>query len=439
MKGALLFLMALVFIPFFGQNPERKILNVLDYGVIPDGKTLNTQTLQKIIDETINVKGILVFPQGTYITGALHLGANMTLQLNEGATLLASPDINHYPDNVFLKAAFADNLTIQGRGTINGNGTAFFDANWNFTQRPEPFIEISDSKNVSVKGIRLENSPSHTLKFSFCEEVLVDGITIKNDPRSRNTDGIDLVNTRNVEILNCSIATGDDAICLKNTRHQKDWIDPKGNPRPKITENIRVASCYLESDDSALKLGTGSGYCTQNVVFEDITIRNTRYAIGFFMMDGGLYQNILFKNINVETGSRHPQEYGVFMDIHQRKKDSKVGKIQGITFEDCSFTTKGIFYLSGHPEQNIKDIEFKNVDISFTDNLNTVEWHKPKGNKKIKQWETTSDFTRKRGKIIMAHAEGIQFNGLTIKKASKNYPIFWERNTQIETTNLLIQ
>jgi hypothetical protein len=79
------------------------------------------------------------------------------------------------------------------------------------------------------------------------------------------------------------------------------------------------------------------------------------------------------------------------------------------------------------------------VDITFTENLNTAEWHKPKGNKKIKQWKTTSDFTRKRGKIIVAHAEGIQFKNVTIKKASNNYPIFWERNAEMDTVNLLIQ
>lgn len=439
MNGYLMVWITLFFIPLLGQTEERKIINVLDFGVVPDGKTLNTLLIQRAINQAINEKATLVFPEGIYLSGALVLGENITFQINEGATLLASPDINHYPDKVFLKASFAHNLTIQGRGTIDGNGSAFFDANWNFKERPEPFIEIVDSKNVKLLGFNLVNSPAHSINFSFCEAILVDGLTINNDPMSPNTDGIDLVNTRNVTIRNCTITTGDDAICLKNTRYQEDWVDANGSPRPKITENIQVHSCYLESDDAALKLGTGSGYRTQNVIFDDITIRNTRYAIGLFMMDGGLYENILFKNINAETGSRHPQEYAVFMDIHQRKKDSKVGRIQGITFEDCSFTTKGIFYLSGHPQQQVKDIAFKNVNITFTDNLNTVEWQKPKGNKTIKQWKSTSDYTRKRAKIIVAHAEKVEFNSVTIYKASKNYPIIWEREAKIDTTNFLIQ
>lgn len=417
----------------------QKEFNILNFGAVPDGKTINTKAIQSAIDSALKSKGKVIIPKGTFLTGALTLGPDITLQIDEDATLLASPSIKDYPEGHFISAPYANNLTIQGKGTINGNGTAFFDKNWEFTERPQPWIVIRDAIDVSVIGIHFENSPSHTLNFDFCDGVTVDNITISNDPQSRNTDGIDIRNTRNITVTNADIRTGDDAICLKVTSKEHLWYDPKGNPRPRTVENVLVKDCYLESDDSALKLGTGSGHLTQNVVFEDITIRKTRYAIALFMMDGGVYRDILFKNIDAETGARHAQEYGVFLDIHQRLEDSPIGQIEHIRFEDCSIATNGIFYLSGHPEQQLDNISMQNVEVTFTGHLDNSSWKKPKGNRKIKQWPSTSDFVREKGKFIIANAKNVRMNNVSFNQIpGDSIPLLWKHNVSMDTVNVKI-
>lgn len=422
------------------SNAYTTRFNILDFGAKPDGKTMNTKAIQAAIDKALKVHGEVVIPEGTFLTGALTLGPRMTLQIDKGATVLASPNMQDYPNGNFINAPYADSLVIQGQGTINGNGTAFFDAKWKFEERPQPWIVISDASGVKVSGIRFENSPSHTLSFNFCDGVIVDDISIKNNPKSPNTDGIDIRNTRNVTITNCDIRTGDDAICLKVTSKKHLWQDPKGNARPRTVENIVVKDCYLESDDAALKLGTGSGYMTRNITFEGITIRKTRYAMALFMMDGGIYQDILFKNIDAETGARHAQEYAVFMDIHQRLADSPVGQIENVRFEDCKIKTQGIFYVSGHPQQNLKNITFDTIDVVFDGHLDNSSWQKPKGNKKIKQWPTTSDYVRESGKFIIGNAEDVHFKNLTITNAvSDSTAMFWRNNALLDTVNIKIQ
>ncbi|WP_350287267.1 glycosyl hydrolase family 28 protein [uncultured Croceitalea sp.] len=422
------------------KNANTTRFNILDFGAKPDGQTMNTKAIQAAIDEALKVQGEVVVPKGTFMTGALTLGPKMTLQIDKGATVLASPDIDDYPNGHFISAPYADSLVIQGQGTINGSGTAFFDDDWKFEERPQPWIVVSDAIGVKVSGIRFENSPAHTLSFNFCDGVIVDGISIQNDPKSPNTDGIDIRNTRNVRITNCDIRTGDDAICLKVTSKKHLWQDPNGNPRPRTVENVLVKDCYLESDDSALKLGTGSGYRTQNITFEDITIRKTRYAMALFMMDGGSYQDIMFKNIDAETGARHAQEYGIFIDIHQRSEDAPVGQIEHVRFQDCKIKTRGIFYVSGHPRQNLKNISFDTIDIVFDGHLNNSSWQKPKGNKKIKQWRTTADYVRENGKFIMANAENVHFKNLTV---THNIPdtiaMFWRKNVSLDTVNVKIR
>ncbi|MEM9361389.1 MAG: glycosyl hydrolase family 28 protein [Bacteroidota bacterium] len=439
MKDVALFIPVVVFLLISCDNKSKNEFNILDFGAIPDGKTLNTEAIQSAIDGALKTKGKVIIPNGIFLTGALTLGPHITLQIDEGATLLASPNMKDYPQKHFISAPYADSLVIQGKGTINGNGTAFFDENWEFTERPQPWIVISDAKGISVTGIYFENSPSHTLNFNFCDGVVVDSISINNNPQSRNTDGIDIRNTRNITVTNSDIRTGDDAICLKVTSKEHLWHDPKGNPRPRTVENVLVKDCYLESDDSALKLGTGSGHFTQNIVFEDITIRKTRYAIALFMMDGGIYRDILFRNINAETESRHAQEYGIFMDIHQRQENSPVGQIENIRFEDCSIVTNGIFYLSGHPEQMLDNIRMENVDITFKSHLDNSSWDKPKGNRKIKQWVSTSDFVREKGKFILADAKNVQMKNVSFSKVPNDaIALFWKHNVSLDTLNVKI-
>ena len=241
-------------------------------------------------------------------------------------------------------------------------------------------------------------------------------------------------NSRNVAITNCDIRTGDDAICIKNTRKQDQWFDAKGNPRSKITENIHVKDCYIESDDAALKLGTGSGYLTKNITFENVKIRKTRYAMALFMMDSGKYEDVLFKNIDAETGSRHDQEYGIFMDIHQRKAESSPGQINGVHFENCNITTKGIFYVSGHPEQYIKNVSLKGIEITIKETLDTSDWKKPKGNKTIAQWPSTSNFVNEKANFIIANAENIRIKNVKVERsANVTFPFLWTHNAAIDT------
>lgn len=412
--------------------------NVTDFGAIPDGKTLSTEAIQIAINKAIETKGTVIFPKGTFYSGSLTLGPNIVIIFEEGATLLASSNMSDYTQKEFILAPFADNLIIKGKGTIDGNGLSFFDKNWNYTTRPQPWINIQDTKNVTVEGITFKNSPSHTLIFSYCENVEVNDITIRNHPKSPNTDGIDIHNSVNVIISGCDIKTGDDAICIKNARNTKKWTDTKGNPRSKITENIQVHDCYIESDDAALKLGTGSGYLTRNITFNNIQIEKTRYAVALFMTDGGRYEDITFSNINATTGSRHKQQYPIFIDVHTRKEEGKRGKISRVRFLESIFNTNGIAYISGHPEQPIDSISFDNVTFRYSNRLDNSDWNKPKGNKTIQRWASAGDYVRTNADFLIAHADAVTFNNVNLEQDSTIVTNFQLIDAKVDTTQINI-
>ena len=73
-------------------------LNVKDYGAAGDGKTKDTLALQLTIERcSVLGGGEVVFPAGDYATGALALRSNVTLRIEDGASLLGSGDMADYP------------------------------------------------------------------------------------------------------------------------------------------------------------------------------------------------------------------------------------------------------------------------------------------------------------------------------------------------------
>ncbi len=434
------FLLIWVCFVAWGQDKGGEY-NILDFGAIPDGKTINTRPIQMAIENAIGAGGTVIVPAGKFYTGSLLLGPNMTLRLEKGAELIASKNMGDYNQDEFILAPYADNLVVTGEGTINGNGTSFFDENWEFIERPRPWIAITDSKHVIISGIALVNSPSHCLSLDFCQDVLVKDLHIKNDSRSPNTDGIDIRNSSKVRIMNCDIRTGDDAICLKSSRKPDQLINDHGEQRSRVTKDIRVTDCYLESDDAALKLGTGSGDLITDVTFSNISIRDSRYGIALFMMDGGTYQKIDFSDIHMVTGSRHKQEYAIFMDIHQREAISKVGNIADISFENLDITTNGLLYFSGHPSRDIENISFKNNKIRVPDADDTIanNWIKPKGNKKVKDWPSTASFVQSPATVIIAHATDFKMENISIqheKGAMDRHALYLNNVTGLDTFQL---
>ncbi|NJB83493.1 glycosyl hydrolase family 28 protein [Wenyingzhuangia aestuarii] len=107
----------------------------------------------------------------------------------------------------------------------------------------------------------------------------------------KNNDGFDLDGCKNVLIEDCNIKTGDDAICPKSTTD-------------RITENITIRNCRLESHTSAFKCGTSSRGGFRNITMEHCDVSNTKMGvIKLMIVDGGLLENIRISNIvanNVE-------------------------------------------------------------------------------------------------------------------------------------------
>ena len=77
---------------------KKDTFNIVKYGAVPDGNTLNTKSINAAID-ACNKKGggVVLVPAGLWLTGPIVLKTNVNLHLAAGATLLFTKDKNEYP------------------------------------------------------------------------------------------------------------------------------------------------------------------------------------------------------------------------------------------------------------------------------------------------------------------------------------------------------
>lgn len=386
-------------------------------GAVTDGTTVNTRLINSTIERLAGEGGgTLFFPAGRYLTGPIRLKSNITLELEAGATLLFSTNFDDYlpfvevrHEGVMMKsfcpliyATDAENITIKGEGTLDGQGKAWWDEffkvlidlrdngkrdvnkyqplfekendvkkiasetneDWHGTLdrrffRP-PFIQPIRCKNVRIEGVKIINSPFWTVNPEFCDNVTVDGVTIHNVD-SPNTDGINPESCRNVHISNCHISVGDDCITIKSGR------DLQARNIGAACENITVTNCTMLSGHGGVVIGSEmSGDVRRvtitNCVFEGtdrgIRLKSTRGRGG--IVEDIRISNIVMKDIKKEAltfnlkYSRMPQEpkserTPVFRNIH----------ISGVTVVDVNVPIQ----IVGLEEAPISDIVLRDIQI----------------------------------------------------------------------------
>lgn len=66
--------------------------NVKNYGAKGDGKNIDSDAINKAIEEAAKTGGGTVFlPAGTYLSGSIRMKSNINMYLDAGAVLLAVP------------------------------------------------------------------------------------------------------------------------------------------------------------------------------------------------------------------------------------------------------------------------------------------------------------------------------------------------------------
>lgn len=403
---------------------SEAIYDVTTYGAVGNGKTMCTRAIQTAIDSCSDEGGgrVLV-PRGRFITGSLTLKSGVDLCLQSGATLVGSSRLADYTSGVLIFAENCKHVSISGKGIVDGNGRVFWDSGRHPIVRPDGMIKFQDCKDVTVRGIRITNSPKFTIAFHSCSNVLVRNIYLKSSLDSPNTDGVDVVNSSDVLITDSYMETGDDAVCLKSTRSSG------------MVARVHVSNCTLISDDTALKLGTGSKDKISDCTFTNITIPECTNGIGLFMKDGGIFERIRFSGIDMESviiplkkyfprdgGAKYwrkvlrkRQTFPIFVDSESRRKDSPVGTIRDIEFKNITIRTRGgNCLIQGRAERYLENISLDNVSMDVLTEENYDGRTKPRGTRTM-AGRAPNDFAFVPSYFTFAYADNLALKDVSVK------------------------
>ena len=181
--------------------------------------------------------GVVRVPTGEWLTPGVRLKDNVTLELAEGATLVATTNLSEYAcRGAVIYAENATNVALVGKGTVHGSGDRF-EVRDGAPNRPMGVV-FRNCRDFRVEGVRLEAPAAWTLRLLGCVGGVVRGVKIFSHVNFNN-DGID-IEASNLLIEDCDIDSDDDALCFKSDL-------------PDFTiENVEVRNCRLSSNCNAI-------------------------------------------------------------------------------------------------------------------------------------------------------------------------------------------
>jgi polygalacturonase len=379
-------------------------INISVLGAVGDGKTINTRVIQRAVDSIARSGGGSVcVPPGVFLTGTLQLRSNVDLHLERGAVLKGSANRQDYVLNGrvvgLLFTQDAENVSITGLGTIDGNGDSFMElgkakslenAGVSWTRQRERFrrvaqgigdgpvvpkdrpfqmIIFSDCRNVTVRDVLITNSPFWTLHCADCDGVIVSGVRIWCNLLVPNNDGVDFTSCSNVLMSDCDIRTGDD--CIAITGYSRHFDLPGYKDLRHDSENITITNCTMISRSSAIRIGGFDQNSMRNYVFSNLTITNSNRGIGIFVRDQGSIENLIFSNVVIDTRLHTGDWWGNGEPIHvsavRLTKDVTLGKIRNVKFQNIICKGESGILVYGTEESVIEDVSFRDVKFHLVE------------------------------------------------------------------------
>ena len=432
----------------FGQ----KSYNIINYGAKTGARYNNAVAIQKAIDAAAkNNGGKVIIPVGNFTTGPIILKSGVEMHFEDDAALLGSTNRLDYSDDKMgvILARGQHNISITGKGLINGRGRELVinllqlltegkvqDAQWKLKRPTEknrpPIISFHDCTDVKVTDVTIKDASGWVQNYNSCNGVVIDHITVES-MAYWNNDGIDIVDSKNVEITNSFFNAADDAICLKSEDVNKSC------------ENIWVENCTLRSSASGFKLGTGSLGAFRKITVKNLTVYNTyRSAIALESVDGAVIEDIEIRNvIGKNIGN------AIFIRLGHRNTDERYSSIRNVLIDgvkadvpnskpDMGYPVEGPApkvashnlvpaSITGLPGHLVQNITLQNIDITYGGGADKTIAYAPINelDKVTENMAGYPEFTMfaelPAWGLYVRHAEGIKLNNFKISVTKPDF------------------
>ncbi|HEY1661778.1 MAG TPA: glycosyl hydrolase family 28 protein [Verrucomicrobiae bacterium] len=341
-------------------------MDVKSFGATGNGTTKDTTAIQAAIN-ACPPGGFVWLHNGTFLSGTIILTNNMTLYIDPTATLLGSGSASDYPilnppannsqqvncDMALVYAQSSTNVSVDGGGTINGNGRTHFTSGVEATRPIAVWTALCN--HVNLQNFNIVDASMWTMVNMQSDFLTISNVNVNDDGLNGNRDGCDVVDCWHVLLTGLTIDSGDDSICLKS-----------GNSRG-INDLVATNCLITRSQSNGLKFGTASTGTFTNITFVNCTVENTAHsAMAVESVDGGKIIDVTYQGINF-SGCQN----AIFVVLGTRD-NVPPGSINGITFRNITGSamsdnagspitgcyTNGIYY-------RLFNILFDNVNITY--------------------------------------------------------------------------
>ena len=336
--------MPVITIPDF-KNCKKFIIT--DFGALPGDKVKTTQAIAKAIEKANNSGGgVVVIPEGEWITGQVHLKSNVNLHLMKGAVLLFSENpadylpavhsswegLECYNYSPLIYAYQCMNVAITGQGEIKAKMDTwtkwsarprahmnslkrlyFLSAdnvpvqerlmvNDSANLRPQ-FIQMNRCVNVLLEGFKITNSPFWTVHLYLSKNIVVRNLKIY--AHGHNNDGIDPEMSQNVLVENCVFDQGDDAIAVKSGRNPEGW-------RSKTpSKNIVIQNCFIKNGHQLLAVGSELSGGIENIFVNNCKVSDNAKMFHLLFIKTNERMGGYVKNIHMSNVSGGKMDFGI--------------------------------------------------------------------------------------------------------------------------------
>ena len=376
--------------------PREKWVDVRSFGAKGDGKTIDTPAVNKAIDyAAARGGGTVYFPPGTYACFTIRLKSNITLHIENGATILAaefvegSAGYDHFEPMDEAYSSFQDfghshwknsliwgeglhDIAITGQGLINGKGLGRGDGKDNWLKDPNgpgtgnKAIALKNCRNVTLTDFRMLEGGWFAMLLTG-----VDNLTIDNVLIDTNRDGMDIDCCKNVRVSNCTVnSPWDDGICPKSSF-------ALGYPR--VTENLTIANClvtgnyvvgsvldgtwkkmpadFTDKIHGRIKFGTETNGGFRNIAISNCIFEDSR-GLAFETVDGGMIEDVTVSNLTMRGIVNAP----LFLRLGKRMRGPAgrpIGTmkrilIQNVVSSGANLLPSVMAGLTGHPIEDVK-------------------------------------------------------------------------------------
>jgi polygalacturonase len=402
---------------------------------VGDGKTLNTDAIQKTIDACAAAGGgTVVVPKGTFLSGAIFIKKPVNFRVDKDGVLKGTTNVKDYPiiDSRFegierpVMAAFVnvlnvDGITVSGEGTIDGSGdawlalyprggrgagrgattaasqpasrpaqplTAFDGPRTVLTPTPDHppaqrlpggtlmkprLFNFTNCHNVAIKDLHLQNQAIWCLHILYCTDVLVDHVDIL-DPTHRvpSSDGIDIDSSKRVRVDHTTISVNDDCISIKSGK------DEDGRRVNRPSEQILIVNTHFAEGQGGAAMGSEVSGGIHDVEVRDCISDKGNWApirLKTQPTRGGIVENIVYRNVQVDN-VRQAFEFNLAWNMRiNTAGESNPTTMRNVYLINVSGKASSAGSMNGLADKPITDVHF--IDCHITANsglrMNNVE------------------------------------------------------------------